>query len=51
MHASAVGNGDLASHALVSLATASLVTAARTVLLSTAPAFAEATNVSNNQVQ
>ena len=51
MHASAVSNGDMANHALVSLATASLVTAARTILLSTVPAFAEATNVSNQQVQ
>lgn len=50
-HVFAVSNNDRANHALVSLATAGLVTAARTILLSHAPAFAEATNASNKQVQ
>ena len=38
-------------HALVLLGTAGIVTGARSVLLSTVPSFAEATNASNKQVQ
>lgn len=45
-----VGSGNYQNHFLVMLATAGLVTAARLALLSTWPAFAEATDASNQQV-